>query len=144
MFENMDDSIKLVRNAESDAWLSMGLAVYLQAIPLTLLLSNLSGFLWSRTLQGNRAQRIEMLLLHEFHARKFLLPDKAKREAGTGKDSKKVSGKTAAKASAGGQEEDGEEGKDEGNPSKTTNAAAAKSKGPQYAGVQASLQSAIM
>ena len=27
-------------------------------------------------LQGHRAQSIEMLLLHEFHARKFLLPDK--------------------------------------------------------------------
>ena len=27
-------------------------------------------------LQGQRAQRIEMLLLHEFYARKFLLPDK--------------------------------------------------------------------
>lgn len=27
-------------------------------------------------MQGQRAQRIEMLLLHEFYSRKFLLPDK--------------------------------------------------------------------
>ena len=27
-------------------------------------------------MQGQRAQRIEMLLLHEFYGRKFLLPDK--------------------------------------------------------------------
>ena len=29
-------------------------------------------------LQGQRAQRIEMLLLHEFHRQKFMLPDKMK------------------------------------------------------------------
>ena len=46
------------------------------ALPLTKQLSNLSGSLWSRTLAGQRAQRIEMLLLHEFHDRKFILPDK--------------------------------------------------------------------
>ena len=28
------------------------------------------------SLQGQRAQRIEMLLLHEFYGRKFLLPDR--------------------------------------------------------------------
>ena len=46
------------------------------ALPLTKQLTNLSGSLWSRTLAGQRAQRIEMLLLHEFHDRKFILPDK--------------------------------------------------------------------
>lgn len=45
-------------------------------MPLTKQLSVVSGSLWSKTLQGARAQRIEMLLLHEFHARKFILPDK--------------------------------------------------------------------
>ena len=32
----------------------------------------------STGLQGQRAQRIEMLLLHEFYKRKFMLPDKLK------------------------------------------------------------------
>lgn len=45
-------------------------------LPLTKQLSVVSGSLWSKTLQGARAQRIEMLLLHEFHERKFILPDK--------------------------------------------------------------------
>ena len=45
-------------------------------LPLTKQLTNLSGSQWSRTLAGQRVQRIEMLLLHEFHARKFILPDK--------------------------------------------------------------------
>ena len=45
-------------------------------IPLTKQLTNLSGSLWNKTLQGQKAQRTDMLLLHEFHNRKFLLPEK--------------------------------------------------------------------
>ena len=41
-----------------------------------LLQASLSGSLWSKALLGHRAQRIEMLLLHEFYDKKFLLPDK--------------------------------------------------------------------
>ena len=68
--------MSLVKHAESDAWLALGLCLYLNVLPLTRQLSNLSGSLWSKALQGQRAQRIEMLLLHEFHHQKFMLPDK--------------------------------------------------------------------
>jgi hypothetical protein len=54
------------------------------ALPLTKQLTNLSGSLWSRTLAGQRAQRIEMLLLHEFHDRKFILPDKLSQKVRAG------------------------------------------------------------
>jgi DNA polymerase alpha subunit A len=81
-------------------------------LPLSKQLSVVSGSLWSRTLQGARAQRIEMLLLHEFHARKFILPDKLsqkdkaaladKRAAGAAASSK---GKGKKKAAAAADEE---------------------------------------
>ena len=60
----------------SDAFLSLKLMFHLNSLPLTRQLASLSGFQWSTTLQSQRARRIEFLLLHEFHARKFLLPDK--------------------------------------------------------------------
>lgn len=81
-------------------------------LPLTKQLSVVSGSLWSKTLQGARAQRIEMLLLHEFHDRKFILPDKltardkaaqvaaqASKNAAKGKGAKGK--KAGAKAAAG-------------------------------------------
>ena len=48
----------------------------LQVIPLSCQLTSLSGNLWSRTMRGGRAERIEYLLLHEFHKRKYLTPEK--------------------------------------------------------------------
>ena len=45
-------------------------------IPLTKQLTNLSGNLWSRTIRGARAERIEYLLLHEFYQLKYVLPEK--------------------------------------------------------------------
>ncbi|KAI8543597.1 hypothetical protein RHMOL_Rhmol08G0230800 [Rhododendron molle] len=62
--------------SETDAWLSVELMFHLSILPLTRQLTNISGNLWGKTLQGARAQRVEYLLLHAFHARKYIVPDK--------------------------------------------------------------------
>eukprot|EP00210_Caulerpa_lentillifera_P008148 g7782.t1 len=67
---------KWIQQGENNAWCILGVMFHLSVIPLTKQLTNLSGNLWNRTLQGQRAHRIETLLLHEFHVRKFILPEK--------------------------------------------------------------------
>jgi len=48
----------------------------LQILPLSKQLTNLAGNLWNMSLQNKRAERNEMLLCHEFHKKKFVVPDK--------------------------------------------------------------------
>ncbi|KAG0452355.1 hypothetical protein HPP92_025019 [Vanilla planifolia] len=64
-----------VECGESDVG-SLELMFYLSVLPLTRQLTNISGNLWGKTLQGARAQRVEYLLLHAFHAKKYMVPDK--------------------------------------------------------------------
>lgn len=80
--------LEMIQHTESDAWLAMRLASYLAVLPLTRQLAELSGSLWSKALLNQRAQRIEYLLLHEFHNNKFILPDKmsAKEKAAAAPD----------------------------------------------------------
>jgi DNA polymerase alpha subunit A len=70
--------LHLARHTDTDAWLAMRLMFKLQVLPLTKQLTNLAGNLWSRSLKGARAERIEYLLLHEFHRLKYIVPDKEK------------------------------------------------------------------
>jgi len=46
----------------------------LQVVPLTKQLTNVAGNLWSSTIRGGKAERVEYLLLHEFHALKVPEP----------------------------------------------------------------------
>jgi len=70
----------LCEHSAMDAQLALQLMFKLQVLPLTKQLTNLAGNLWSRSLLGSRAERIEYLLLHEFHSKKYILPDKPKLE----------------------------------------------------------------
>ena len=63
-------------HTEKDAYLTFQLMSHLSVIPLTKQLTNIAGHLWFRSLQNARAERNEMLLLHEFKKKKFILPDK--------------------------------------------------------------------
>ncbi|KAJ0231656.1 DNA-directed DNA polymerase [Hirschfeldia incana] len=76
MFQSSKTLVELIECGETDAWLSMELMFHLSVLPLTLQLTNISGNLWGKTLQGSRAQRIEYYLLHTFYSRKYILPDK--------------------------------------------------------------------
>ncbi|EFH39209.1 hypothetical protein ARALYDRAFT_359258 [Arabidopsis lyrata subsp. lyrata] len=76
MFQSSKTLVELIECGETDAWLSMELMFHLNVLPLTLQLTNISGNLWGKTLQGGSAQRNELVLRHTYHWKKFILPDK--------------------------------------------------------------------
>jgi DNA polymerase alpha subunit A len=67
---------RLCLHTETDAYLTYQLMLHLMIVPLTKQLTTIAGNLWFRSLQNARAERNEWLLMHEFHSRKFLCPDK--------------------------------------------------------------------
>ncbi|KDN44709.1 hypothetical protein K437DRAFT_274495 [Tilletiaria anomala UBC 951] len=61
---------------DMDTWLQMAIACKVQILPLTKQLTNIAGNSWNRTLNGGRAERNEYILLHDFHEKKYICPDK--------------------------------------------------------------------
>lgn len=65
-----------VKLCEADTYIIAAIALKVQILPLTKILTNLAGNSWARTLSGTRAERNEYILLHEFHRNKYICPDK--------------------------------------------------------------------
>ena len=61
---------------EVDTYYIAAIALKIQMLPLTKVLTNLAGNSWARTLSGTRAERNEYILLHEFYKNKYICPDK--------------------------------------------------------------------
>jgi DNA polymerase alpha subunit A len=76
-FSKTQDLMQLLTHNENDTYLAASLMFKMMVLPLTKQLTNLAGNLWSRSLLSARAERVEYLLLHEFHRLKYVLPDKA-------------------------------------------------------------------
>jgi DNA polymerase alpha subunit A len=72
-----DGLMNYVSHCEADTFFIAALALKVQLLPLTKVLTNLAGNSWARTLTGTRAERNEYILLHEFHKNKYICPDKA-------------------------------------------------------------------
>lgn len=71
-----DGLINYVNHCHADTFFIAALALKLQMLPLTKVLTELAGNSWARTLSGTRAERNEYILLHEFHRNKYICPDK--------------------------------------------------------------------
>jgi DNA polymerase alpha subunit A len=68
--------IDAARLDQRDAYLSLELMMHLNVIPLTKQLTVIAGNLWVRSLQNARAERNEMLLIHDFYHKNYIIPDK--------------------------------------------------------------------
>lgn len=75
-YNNSKTVVQLALHTLQDAELVQRLMFKLQVLPLTKQLTCISGNMWGRTMKGNRAERNEYLLLHEFHKLKYIVPEK--------------------------------------------------------------------
>nr|CBN81881.1 DNA polymerase alpha catalytic subunit [Dicentrarchus labrax] len=60
----------------TDAKLILQMMCELNVLPLALQITNIAGNVMSRTLMGGRSERNEFLLLHAFHDKNYIVPDK--------------------------------------------------------------------
>ena len=98
LFNSSKTIVQLAQHTLLDSQIVMKLMLKLQLLPLSKQLTCISGSLWSRSVKGNRAERNEYLLLHEFHSLKYICPEKSRPPVGGKRES---SGRAAAKYSGG-------------------------------------------
>ncbi|XP_053344293.1 DNA polymerase alpha catalytic subunit isoform X2 [Clarias gariepinus] len=75
-YSDSNHLIYLLELTWMDAKLILQIMCELNVLPLALQITNIAGNVLSRTLMGGRSERNEFLLLHAFHERDYIVPDK--------------------------------------------------------------------
>ena len=76
MYQQSDTLLQLCDHVEQDAFYIMSCMLKLLVLPLSKQITNITGGLIARTFAGGRSERNEYLLCHEFHRKKYIVPDK--------------------------------------------------------------------
>ncbi|KAH8271225.1 hypothetical protein KR018_001622, partial [Drosophila ironensis] len=76
MYEKGQSITKLISLTMQDNSYLLRLMCELNIMPLALQITNICGNTMTRTLQGGRSERNEFLLLHAFHEKNYIVPDK--------------------------------------------------------------------
>ncbi|TDG45874.1 hypothetical protein AWZ03_007729 [Drosophila navojoa] len=112
MYEKGENITKLISLTMQDASYMLRLMCELNIMPLALQITNICGNTMTRTLQGGRSERNEFLLLHAFHEKNYIVPDKLPQRRGavantqtdpdatTGNDTTVAAGSGAARKKA--------------------------------------------
>uniref|UniRef100_A0A8D8V3S0 DNA polymerase n=1 Tax=Cacopsylla melanoneura TaxID=428564 RepID=A0A8D8V3S0_9HEMI len=88
MFKNSRSIVEFIKFTMLHASYIIKIMCELNVLPLAIQITNICGNVLSRTLMGGRSERNEFLLLHAFHEKSYLLPDKS-----YGKDKKNEANK---------------------------------------------------
>uniref|UniRef100_W5KK76 DNA polymerase n=1 Tax=Astyanax mexicanus TaxID=7994 RepID=W5KK76_ASTMX len=76
MYSDSPHLLYLLELTWMDAKLILQIMCELNVLPLALQITNIAGNVMSRTLMGGRSERNEYLLLHAFHEKNYIVPDK--------------------------------------------------------------------
>ncbi|XP_020508693.2 DNA polymerase alpha catalytic subunit [Labrus bergylta] len=76
LYSDSPHLLYLLEMTWTDAKLILQIMCELNVLPLALQITNIAGNVMSRTLMGGRSERNEFLLLHAFHDKNFIVPDK--------------------------------------------------------------------
>ncbi|KAM3129224.1 hypothetical protein pb186bvf_018699 [Paramecium bursaria] len=79
-FQTVENISHFVHYDQQDALYTLQIMQKLQIVSLTKQLTNICGNTWTRSLQNQRAERNEMLLMHEFFKKGYVLPDRKQKE----------------------------------------------------------------